>query len=234
MIVADSHSTDDTVKVATELGAKVVQIPFKGFGDLRNEALKTCSHDWILSLDSDERSTPESQKEIRAVMADKNALDLYYMPRQNIFLGRMIKHVWPYPDYRQPQLFRRGKMEYKQDAVHEGFINLGDQPIGKLKLPIIQIPYLNIDEMMRKMNRYSSLSVDRLIQKGVKPSKMKALGHAVWKFFHFYFLKAGFLDGWPGFVITIGQCEYTFLKYAKLMEHQDNCKIDVTSKARSS
>jgi hypothetical protein len=101
-------------------------------------------------------------------------------------------------------------------------VSHSDQPIGTLKQPIIQIPYVNIEEMLRKMNRYSSLGVERLIKKGIKPSKMKAVGHAVWKFFHFYFLKAGFLDGWPGFVITVGQCEYTFLKYAKLLERTLN------------
>lgn len=224
VIVADSFSTDDTAKIATELGAKVVQVPFNGFGNLRNEALKACSHDWIFSLDSDERCTLEAKAEILEIINSPNALDLYLTPRKNIFLGRWIKHVWPYPDYRQPQLFRKGKMEYKPDAVHEGYINKSDKPLGVMKQAIWQLPYQNIEEMMRKMNRYSTLGVERLIQKGKKPSILSTLIHAYWKFFHMYILKCGFLDGWPGFVLAIGNFDYTFFRYTKLMEHYQNKK----------
>ncbi len=220
IVVADSYSTDDTAKIASDLGAIVVQIPFQGFGDLRNQALKACTGEWIFSLDSDERCTPEAQAEILATMNDPNALDIYLMPRKNIFLGRWIKHVWPYPDYRQPQLFRKGKMEYKLDQVHEGYISKSDQPIGRLKQPIWQIPYRNVEEMMRKMNRYSTLGVDRLVQKGVKPSLGKALGHALWKFFQFYIVKAGFLDGRAGLILAIGHFDYTFFRYIKLLERE--------------
>ena len=220
IIVADSFSTDHTAQIATELGAKVVQVPFKGFGDLRNQALKACTHEWIFSLDSDERCTSEAQAEILEVIHSPHALDVYFMPRKNIFMGRWIKHVWPYPDYRQPQLFRRGKMEYKPDAVHEGFISHSDQALGYLKKPIWQIPYRNVEEMMRKMNRYSTLGVERLVQKGVKPSLTKALGHAFWKFFQFYVIKAGFLDGRAGLVLAIGHFDYTFFRYIKLLERE--------------
>ncbi len=224
VIVADSFSIDDTAKIATELGAKVVQVPFNGFGDLRNQALKACSYEWIFSLDSDERCTPEAKAEILAIINNPNALDVYSTPRKNIFLGRWIKHVWPYPDYRQPQLFRKGKMEYKPDAVHEGYINKSDKPLGIMKQAIWQLPYQNIEEMMRKMNRYSTLGVERLVQKGKRPSILSTLVHAYWKFFHMYVLKLGFLDGWPGFVLAMGNFDYTFFRYAKLMEQYQNHK----------
>ena len=221
VIVADSFSTDDTAKIATEMGARVVQIKFEGFGALRNSAIAACTHEWIFSLDSDERCTPEAKAEILEIINHKNAVDVYHVPRKNIFLGRWIKHVWPYPDYRQPQLFRNGTLEYKPDAVHEGYILKSEKPLGYLKQAIWQFPYQNIEEMMRKMNRYSTLGVERLQQKGVKPSIWNALLHAKWKFIHMYFLKGGFLDGWPGFVLAIGNFDYTFFRYAKLMEqHQ--------------
>lgn len=220
VIVADSYSTDDTVKVATALGAKVVQIPFKGFGNLRNEALKACSHDWIFSLDSDERCTTDAKAEIEKIINAPSALDIYFTPRKNIFLGRWIKHVWPYPDYRQPQLFRKDTMEYKPDPVHEGFISKSEKPLGYMKKPIWQIPYQDIEEMMRKMNRYSTLGVQRLVEKNKKPGAWRTLVHAFWKFFHMYIIKAGFLDGWPGLVLAIGNFDYTFFRYAKFMEHK--------------
>lgn len=230
VIVADSYSTDDTVKVATELGAQVVQIPFKGFGDLRNQALRACRHEWILSIDSDERCTPEAKAEILKIINDPNALDVYHVPRKNIFLGRWIKHVWPYPDYRQPQLFRKEMLTYKPDPVHEGFISKSSKPLGYLNNAIWQIPYENIEEMMRKMNRYSSLGVERLVAKGKKPGIVKTLLHTFWKFVQMYILKAGFLDGWPGFVIVMGNVEYTFFRYAKFMEYTSctsRCEDDI-------
>lgn len=92
IIVADSSSTDETPRIAQELGARVVQIPFQGFGHLRNEAIKSCTHEWILSLDTDERCTPEVRDEILGLLAGVPAHDAYLVPRRNYFMGRWIKH----------------------------------------------------------------------------------------------------------------------------------------------
>ena len=102
IIVADSNSTDDTADIARHMGATVVQIPFNGFGDLRNRAIRACSHEWIFSLDSDERCTPETEKEIRDMLASDPGCDAYYVPRKNFFMGKWIKHSGFYPDFRQP------------------------------------------------------------------------------------------------------------------------------------
>ena len=110
IIVADSHSTDGTTEIASKLGAKVIHIPFKGYGDLRNQAISNCTGDWIFSLDSDERCTEEVRDEIIALI-DNSPLDIYRVPRKNFFMGRWIKHSGWYPNYRQPQLFRNGKMD---------------------------------------------------------------------------------------------------------------------------
>ncbi|MGB4360985.1 MAG: glycosyltransferase family 2 protein, partial [Rhodoferax sp.] len=110
IVLVDSWSTDGTPEIAAKLGARVVQVDFKGFGDLRNQAIAACSHDWIFSLDADERCTPEVENEIRAITQDPAALDAYWVPRRNFFMGRWIKHSGWYPNYRQPQLFRKGRM----------------------------------------------------------------------------------------------------------------------------
>ena len=107
IVLADSHSQDNTAAIAGELGARVVQIDFRGFGDLRNRAMAACTHDWIFSLDADERCTPEARDEILACLADPRA-DAYYIPRRNFFMGRWMRHSGFYPDYRQPQLIRKG------------------------------------------------------------------------------------------------------------------------------
>ena len=124
IVLVDSWSTDGTPELATSLGAKVVQVDFKGFGDLRNQAIAACSHEWILSLDADERCTEEVAMEVRRLMNDPNSADVFRVPRRNFFMGHWIKHSGWYPNYRQPQLFRRGCMSYDQKAVHEGFICL--------------------------------------------------------------------------------------------------------------
>ena len=120
ILLVDSHSEDRTAEIASGLGARVVQVEFKGFGDLRNQAVAACSHEWIFSLDSDERCTPEARDEILQVINSDNAKDAYYMPRRNYFMGRWIRFSGYYPDYRQPQLFRKGALVYRQDEVHEG------------------------------------------------------------------------------------------------------------------
>ena len=121
IILADSYSTDETAAIAAALGARVVQIPFKGFGDLRNQALKACRYDWIFSLDADERCTPEVRDELLAIAGSPGAAHVYFVPRKNFFMGKWIKHSGFYPNYRQPQFFRNGAMRYRPDPVHEGY-----------------------------------------------------------------------------------------------------------------
>jgi glycosyltransferase involved in cell wall biosynthesis len=220
IVVADSSSQDNTAALAEGLGARVVQIPFQGFGDLRNQAMAACSHDWIFSLDSDERCTPEARDEILACLHEPQA-DAYYVPRRNYFMGRWIRYSGFYPDYRQPQLFRKGTLVFKgDDPVHEEFTILSTKPVAYLRHPIWQFPYKNLEEVVHKANKYSSLGATKLAKRGRVGTMATALLHGLWSFCHMYFLKKGILDGWPGFVIAFGNFEGTFYKYAKLHELQ--------------
>lgn len=218
IVVADSYSQDRTAEIAASLGARVVQIPFHGFGELRNQAMAACSHDWIFSLDSDERCTPEVQREIQEIVRLPDALDAYYVPRKNFFMGKWIKHSGFFPDYRQPQLFRKGVLEFKPDPVHKAYIVHSRQPAGGLKNAIWQVPFKNFEELLHKANRYSSLGAQKLDEKGKSGSMPRAFFHGTWAFIHLFVLKKGILDGWPGFVIALGNFEGTFYKYAKLTE----------------
>lgn len=219
IVVADSQSQDDTVAIATELGARVVQIPFRGFGDLRNQAMAACSHDWIFSLDADERCTPEARDEMLACLQDPKA-DAYYIPRRNFFMGRWMRYSGFYPDYRQPQLFKKGVLVFKNDPVHEEFEIVSNQPVAYLRKPIWQFPFKNLEEVVHKANKYSTLGAEKLAQRGREGTLTTALLHGLWSFFHMYIIKRGILDGWPGFVIALGNFEGTFYKYAKLHELQ--------------
>lgn len=222
IIVVDSWSTDGTVELAQKLGARVVQVTFKGFGDLRNHAIAACSHDWIFSLDSDERCTPEVAAEIKSIVSSNDALDAYWTPRRNYFMGRWIRHSGWYPNYRQPQLFRKGAMRYDLKPVHEGYILESPKPIGHMQNAIWQFPFKNLGEVMHKANRYSTLGAEKIVHK--KLSMGSALAHGLWSFAKHYFLKLGFLDGWAGFVIAFGNFEGTFYRYAKAVELQQGAR----------
>jgi glycosyltransferase involved in cell wall biosynthesis len=222
VVVADSNSTDGTAALAEALGARVIQVPFTGFGELRNRTVEACRHEWIFSLDSDERCTAAVRDEILTLIAGEPAHDAYLVPRRSYMMGRWITGSGWYPNYRQPQLFRKDAMRYKPDAVHEGYDLLTAKPLGHLKNAIQQYPFRNMDEVIRKMNRYSTLGTARLAARNV--SMAGALGHGLWSFIKHYIFKLGFKDGWAGFVIAFGNFEGTFYRYAKRYEETQDWK----------
>ena len=219
IIVADSNSTDGTSEIAKELGAKVIHIEFKGYGDLRNKAISHCNGDWIFSLDSDERCTLKVRDEILSLIQNAS-FDIYRVPRKNFFMGKWIKHSGWLPNFRQPQLFKNGKMSYDLKPVHEGFISHSDKKIGVINNFIWQFPFKNIEEVINKANRYSTLGVTKLQEKKVVGSVFKAFLHGFWAFLKHYIYKLGFLDGGAGLVIAFGNFEGTFYRYIKLTEAQ--------------
>jgi glycosyltransferase involved in cell wall biosynthesis len=220
IVVADSNSTDATVQIAERLGARVVQIPYTTFSELRSRAADACSHEWILSLDSDERCTPALRDEILALLAAGPDCDAYYIPRRNYFMGRWIKGSGWYPNYRQPQLYRKGMMRYER-IIHESVKMQGaNQTIGKLKNAMWQLPFRNFEEVLSKANRYSTEGARMLADRRV--SMGAALAHATWAFIKHYFLQVGFIDGWAGFVIALGNFEGTFYRYAKRYEQMQS------------
>jgi glycosyltransferase involved in cell wall biosynthesis len=220
IVVVDSHSTDNTAEIAAALGARVVQVPFNGFGELRNHAIEACRCDWIFSLDADERCTAAVRDEILALLAGTPPADAYLVPRRSFMMGRWIRGSGWYPNFRQPQLFRKGSMRYTLEPVHEGYELLTGKPVSTLRNAIMQFPFRNLEEVLAKANRYSSLGAARLAHKPV--SMAGAVGHGLWAFFKHYIFKLGFIDGWAGFVIAFGNFEGTYYRYAKRYEQARN------------
>tara|TARA_A100001037_G_scaffold296507_1_gene317098 strand:+ start:312 stop:1085 length:774 start_codon:yes stop_codon:yes gene_type:complete len=217
IVVIDSHSTDRTAAIAAEHGARVVQEDFNGFGRLRNAGITHTQHDWIFSLDTDERCTPEARDEILAIANDPDSADAYHTPRRNYFMGRFIRYGGWYPNFRQPQLFRRGKLTFPEnDLVHEGFCL--DGRLSEMQCPIEQEPFETLSDVLHKANRYSSLSAEKLARDKTRTGPLGSLSHGISMFLKMYFLRLGFLDGWPGFIIAWSNLEGTFYKYAKLAE----------------
>lgn len=216
IVVVDSHSSDRTADIAKEYTSKVFQHDFCGFGRLRNESMEHATHDWIFSLDSDERATPEVEIEVRRLVTTTGAADAYFTPRKNFFLGRWIQHSGFYPDYRQPQLYRKRAMRYREDVVHEGFDV--DGRIGYMTQPVLQYPFRNIDHYLAKMDRYSDLMAQRMLDQGRRFRAHQLVTHPFFTFFKMYVGRSGWRDGTPGLILAGLYGYYTFIKYAKFWD----------------
>ena len=217
LIVVDSFSTDGTTRISQEYTDKVYQHEFHGFGRLRNEAMARATHDWVFSLDTDERANEAIHDEIRRKLAEGPEADAYFVPRRNFFLGRRIKHCGWYPDYRQPQFFHKNRMRYREkDLVHESF-DL-DGKIGYFQAHVDQYPFRNIDQYLGKMDRYSSLRAKVIQQGGRRFHLHQLVARPLYTFFKMYVMRLGLLDGMPGLILSGLYTYYTFVKYAKLWE----------------
>jgi len=218
ILVVDTGCTDRTTEIAREYTNHIAHVDFNGFGDLRNQAVMLCANQWIFSLDADERCTSALKDEIYRIVHASDAKDTYFIPRRNYFMDRWIKHCGWYPDYCQPKLFRKGALSYHDDMVHEGFDIHGTT--GYIKQDVLHYSFSNFSQLIIKMDRYSTLGMQKMEQQGKQVSMSAGMLHAMTSFFRIYILKLGFLDGWPGFVIALNTSEGTFYRYAKLALHQ--------------
>ncbi len=216
IVVLDSHSTDSTIAICREFTEKVYQCDFEGFGKLRNRALEFVTHDWVLSLDADERGTAELRDEILAELEKGPRAEAFFVPRRNFFLGRWIQHGGWYPDYRQPQFFNRHRFRYREDLVHEGY--QVDGRIGYLHGHVMQVPFRNLSQYLGKMSRYSMLMAEQMAQRGRRFHAHQLVTHPLFTFFKMYVVRQGFRDGIPGLILGLLYAYYSFIKYAKLWE----------------
>ncbi len=213
VVVLDSGSTDGTVDLARSMGANVsVGSDWQGFGIQKNRALALAGSEWVLSLDADERVSPELQAEIRAALAAP-AFEVYSFPRLSSYCGQYMHHSGWHPD-RVTRLFRRNSAQFSNDLVHEKLVTRCK--VGELGSVLLHESFLNFEAVLDKVNRYSSAGAQSLFEKGRSSSPGKALGHGLWAFFRTYFLRLGFLDGRMGFVLAVSNAEGTFYRYLKL------------------
>ena len=215
VIVVDSGSADRTVEIARARGAKVlVTSDWPGFGAQKNRALDQATREWVLSLDADERVTPELRAEIAAVLAANGPHEAYEMARLSSYCGRFMRHGGWWPD-RVTRLFRRGAARFSDDLVHERVVVKGST--GRLKGHLLHRAYEDLEEVLRKIDRYSTAGARMRHAAGERGSVIRAVAHGLWAFFRTYVLRAGFLDGRHGFMLAVSNAEATYYRYAKLM-----------------
>lgn len=213
VVVVDSGSTDDTVAIAREWGARVSQTPdWPGFGPQKNRALDLATGDWVLSIDADERVTSGLREQIEAAIRAP-AFDAYTVNRRSSYCGQFMAHSGWYPD-RIVRLFRRGTARFSDELVHESLQTRGK--VGNLQGELLHESFANFETVLDKVDRYSTAGALALSQKGVKGSFGKALGHGLWAFLRTYVLRLGFLDGRLGLALAVSNAEGTYYRYLKL------------------
>ena len=215
IIVVDSGSSDDTQDICRGLGAKVtVTTDWPGFGAQKNRALDAATGNWVFSIDADEWVTPELRDEVQSVIGNTDAAPAHAVPRRSSFCGRWMKHSGWWPDY-VIRLFRRDAARFSADQAHERLVVNG--VIRKLKQPLMHEAITDLDQMIAKMNLYSSASARSLHARGRRASLWTALFHGGWAFFRTYVLRAGFLDGREGFILAVANAEGSYYRYVKLL-----------------
>ena len=213
IIIVDSGSTDGTVALAKEYGAKVTQtLDWPGFGAQKNRAVDLATSDWVLSIDADERVTPQLREQILAAIA-RNDHAAYAISRRSSFCGQYMRHSGWYPD-RIVRLFRRGSARFSGDLVHESLQVRGS--VGQLDGDLLHESFDDFESVLDKVNRYSTAGAQALHAKSVKGSFGKALGHAWWAFLRTYIVQRGFLDGKLGLALAISNAQGTYYRYLKL------------------
>ena len=216
IVVLDSGSTDRTLEICSKYTDKVSSRTWDGYSAQRNACHDLTSGDWILSLDADERVSPELAAEIKELLnhPDQDMVG-YNLPYKVFFADKWLRHGGFYPE-RHLRLFRRGRGRYGERAVHEAL--QVDGPCRTLKGHVEHYTYSSVSDFLERMERYAGLSAQEYHRQGRKTGPCRMGGHAFFTFLDMFIFKRGFLDGYEGFLVAGLYSIYTFVKYAKLRE----------------
>lgn len=229
ILVVDSHSTDETREIAANLGAKVLLQDWLGFSKQKQFAADNAKFEWILSLDADEQISPELSYEILSLKEISESEDAkrfpladgYRIARKSFYMNRWIRHSGWYPDW-QLRFFNKNKGKWKNVIVHESVEMNENAKVETLNGDILHYSIENAAYHHRLIGeRYAPLAAEQMFERGRKTSPLKIATAGFTAFFQTYFLKAGFLDGFPGFCIARFAAHHAFLKHLMLWEKQN-------------
>jgi len=215
IVIVDAFSEDKTLDICRKYTDKIFQYEWQGFAKQKQLAIDKTTLSWVFVLDADERVTEPLKKEImKKIKEDK---DGYFIPRKNFFLGRWIKHSGWWPDYTL-RLFKKEKSKVELREVHEKIIV--DGKIGYMKEPLLHYTYQSIEEFIKKMNNYASLSAQEVIKRNPSQYKIfyKMIFSPCFTFLKMYVFRLGLLDGIRGLILAMLYSFYGFLKYVKVWE----------------
>ena len=216
LIVVDAESSDKTATIARELTDHVFVRPWPGFAAQKNFGVEQAHGDWILSLDADEIVSAELREEIGVILAGGGSHAGYTVPRRNVFWGRWVRHGGLYPD-RQLRLFQRGRGRFVERTVHESVAVEGS--VGRLAGHLEHRSYRDVADFLARADRYSTLAAADWLAagRGSRPLVDLAL-RPLGRFLGMYVARAGFLDGWRGFLLAVLYGYYVLMRSVKVWE----------------
>jgi len=215
IIVVDSHSTDDTVAIARRHTDRVVVRDWAGYIDQKNYAASVAAHNWILSVDADERVTPELAAEVKTHLQADPREAAFRIPRVTWHLGRWIRTTDWYPDH-QLRLYDRRSAQWTGRYVHEAVAVRGTT--GRLRGELQHYAYRDIADHLETIDRYTTLAARQMHEGGRRAGLLELAGHPPLAFLRNYIAHGGIRDGVPGFIISAINAYYVFLKFGKLWE----------------
>lgn len=220
ILVVDSGSSDKTCELARKYTSEVFTLEWKGFAAQKNHALTWAKNRWILSVDADEEVPADLAHEIHSLI-EKGAFETFSafsIPRKTIHFGRWIRHGGWYPN-RLVRLFAKDQGRWEGEELHERWEARG--PVGGLQKDLLHYSFSDLADQVSRNNRYSTLGALKLRREGDRFSRFKLFSKPLAKFAETYFLKKGFADGYPGFIISVSAAYSVFLKWAKLWEMEN-------------
>ena len=221
IIVVDSNSTDGTREIAERQGAKVIVRDWPGFSEQKQFGVDASNHDWILSLDADERVSPELKVEIETLKKSGPTADGYRIPRLSFYMDREIRHSGWYPD-RQLRLFDRRKGRWNGRRIHESVQMAPEARTADLNSNIHHFSVKSVTQHHQMIGeRYAPLGARQMYESGRATSRFQVIMAGPIAFLRSYVLKMGFLDGFPGFCIARFAAYHAYLKHLLLLEMQE-------------
>jgi glycosyltransferase involved in cell wall biosynthesis len=215
LIVVDSESTDDTASIARRFTDRVVVRPWPGYVEQKNFAASLACHDWVLSLDADERVTPALAAEIQRTLQQGPEHKGFQIPRVTWHLGRWIRTTDWYPDY-QLRLYDRRSAQWTGRYVHESLVVNGG--VGRLREDLQHYAYRDVAEHLETIDRYTTYAARQMHEDGRRAGWLQIAGHPALAFLRNYVLRGGIRDGVPGLIVSAMNAHYVMLKFAKLWE----------------
>jgi glycosyltransferase involved in cell wall biosynthesis len=215
VVVVDSGSTDGTIEIARRLATRVDVRDWPGYAAQKNHAASLCAHDWILSLDADERVSPGLGDALQAWRRSEPATPGYRMARVSRYLGRWIRTTDWYPDW-QLRLYDRRRGAWHAARVHESV--RVDGAVGVLPGELEHHPYRDVSDHLRRIDQYTTLAAMELRDRGRRATTASLIAQPCAAFLRNYVLRRGIADGRVGLIVSLLNSYYVLLKFVKLLE----------------
>lgn len=214
IIVVDSNSTDNTVAIAQKYTDRIILQDFLGFIEQKNFAVQQAENDWVLSLDCDERLSPELQDAITAIKGTVEQADAYRMPRKTFYIYRWLNHCW-YPDLKI-RLFNKNTAYWGGTNPHDHIV-ISSSNIVQLAGDIYHYSFDSISDHIQTIDKFTEIGADELIRKHKSFNILSPFTHSSWTFLKLYIFKRGFMDGFAGIVVSVLSAMHVFVKYSKAL-----------------